>query len=128
MPLFQAKRTHPVTKEQESVYIDAPDRTAAIVTLRSHGWAAAEWLDSVPPGSDVPEDATILEADPRLVQQRKRREGQPKGLEDSWIIQRPVWTIAYGIVLGWVLVTIIKLVFALVGGLFGVAFFGWSWN
>lgn len=117
IPLFQAKRTHPVNKDEDSIFINAPDRTSAIAALRKHGWASAEWLDHVPPGSDVPNDATVLDADRAIASRRA-----PARIAESWIIQRPILTIAYGVVLGWIFISIIKLVIGLLGMLFAAMF------
>ncbi|MEL6798046.1 MAG: hypothetical protein AAFO89_14650, partial [Planctomycetota bacterium] len=49
-------------------------------------------------------------------------------IAESSLIRRPIGTIALGIVLGWAMIVVIRLILMAVFGLFGVTFLGWTWN
>ncbi|MEL6497252.1 MAG: hypothetical protein AAFZ67_08010 [Planctomycetota bacterium] len=124
MQIFQAKRKHPNTDADESVYIEADDRRAALATLRALGWDTAHALDAIPRGFDLPSDANIVRA-ADMISSRRRPLHE---IAESSLIRRPIGTIALGIVLGWAMVVVIRLILMAVFGLFGVTFLGWTWN
>ncbi|MEO1584685.1 MAG: hypothetical protein AAFR96_08955 [Planctomycetota bacterium] len=119
MPLFQAKRNHPVTGADESVYIDAPDRKTAIIILRSHGWGSADWLDHVPPGSDIPDGATVLKSEPWNTPREKVK--PLRRVADSGLIRRPILTLAVGIAFGIVGGVVLLWILTFVLGVLGIA-------
>ncbi|MEL6311181.1 MAG: hypothetical protein AAFQ17_02260 [Pseudomonadota bacterium] len=124
MYVFQAKRKHPTTDTEESVYIKASDRREAIATLRALGWDTAHALDVLPRGFDLPDDANIIRASDTISPRRRPM----RQIAESSLIQQPIRTIAIGIVLGWAMIVVIRLILMAVFGLFGVTFLGWTWN
>ncbi len=115
MPIFQAKRTHPTTGTEESVFVDAPDRMTAFAALRRRGWPNADWLDQLPPGADLPDGIELIRATPMLRGTRRPL----RRLADSGLVRRPILTIAagvgLGIVAGVVMLTILSFLLGLLG-------------
>ncbi|MEM9166634.1 MAG: hypothetical protein AAGB48_06380 [Planctomycetota bacterium] len=119
MPIYQARRTDPVTKDEHVLYIDAEDIRSARAAVARHGWESARQVFALPPGFDIPDGAERIEA-PRLAEPGSAY----AAIARSRLIQQPISTIALGVLFGWILIVFVSFVVAVVLDMLGYAIFG----
>ena len=112
MPTYQATRTDPETKADDTVFVKAVSRAAVVGALRQWGWNAVDMLREMPPGFDLPEGVRVIVAD--IPKGHTQALTGIDAVGASPLITHPVRTIALGIAFGMLGFVVLYLVFMLV--------------